>query len=84
MELFILKKQVDWSLLTYGFNIPVEFQLLVHESTGGYLAPGKQRKIKLLIDGALYNATLCNIGFDRGKYSNHKDLLQGRFSQIYI
>lgn len=80
MELFILKKQVDWSLLTYGFNIPVEFQLLVHESTGGYLAPGKQRKIKLLIDGVLYNATLCNIGFDRGKYSNHKDLLQVRYS----
>lgn len=80
MELFILKKTVDWSLLTDGFNVPVEFQPLVHESIGGYLAPGQQKKIKIIIENGLYDATLCNIGFDREKYPDHKDLLQVRYS----
>ena len=48
--MFLLKKRVDWSLLTDGFNIPLEFQQLVHDSYSGYIQPGEKRLIKIFIE----------------------------------
>ena len=80
MPLFLLKKTVDWSLLTNGFNIPLEFQPLVHGLYDAPVAPGESRHIKIVIDGEGYDAKLNNINFDRDTYSEHKDLLQIRYS----
>lgn len=79
-NLFLLKKKIDWSLLTNGMAIPVEFQALMQGLPGGFVNPGENRTIKLLIDNDTYEATLNSVDFDRQKYSNHKDLLQIRYS----
>lgn len=79
-NLFLLKKTIDWSLLTNGMTIPVEFQPLVQSQPGGIVALGENRQIKILIDNEVYDATLNSVNFDRNKYSNHKDLLQIRFT----
>jgi len=80
MSLFLLKKTVDWSLLTDGFNIPLEFQPLVQSLYDVPIAPGEKRKIKIVIDGEGYDATLTNINFSREAFAGHKDLLQIRYS----
>ena len=67
MPLFLLKKSVDWSLLTNGFNIPLEFQPLVQGFYDAPIAPGESRNIKIVIDGEGYDAKLNNINFDRNR-----------------
>ena len=47
--MFILKKNVDWSFLTDGFNIPLEFQPLMHGCYSEYIQPGEKKAIKILI-----------------------------------
>ena len=78
-NLFLLKKQIDWSLLTNGMTIPVEFQPLMH-SLSGNVGLGENRTIQIIIEDELYDATLNNVAFDRNRYANHKDLLQIRYS----
>ena len=80
MPTFLLKKAVDRSLITEGFNIPLEFQPLVHSLYEIPIAPGEKRKIKIIIEGEGFDATLTNINFDRDKYTGHKDMLQIRYS----
>lgn len=79
-HLFLLKKQIDWSLLTNGMTIPVEFQPLMHSLSGGNVGLGENRTIQIIIEDELYDATLNNVAFDRNRYANHKDLLQIRYS----
>ncbi|HXK50199.1 MAG TPA: HNH endonuclease signature motif containing protein [Clostridiales bacterium] len=79
-DLYIYKKNIDWSTLNYGFNIPVTHQLFFKEMFEGNLEIGAKFKIYLLIDGEKYSATLTNIDFDRIKYPKHKELIQIRYS----
>ncbi len=79
--MFILKKNVDWSFLTDGFNIPLEFQPLMHGCYSEYIQPGEKKVIKILIGTECYEAKLNNINFSRTKYPDHKDLLQVRYSK---
>ena len=79
--MFILKKNVDWSLLTDGFNIPIEFQPLVHESYSGYIEPGVKRQIKIMIGSECFEARLTNIDFNRERFAGHGDLLQVRYAK---
>ena len=80
MPLFLLKKPVDWSLLTDGFNIPLEFQPLVHGLYDSPVAHGEKRNIKILIEGEAFDAKLTNINFNRKTFRGHNDLLQIRYS----
>lgn len=79
--MFILKKKVDWSFLTDGFNIPLEFQSLLHGCYSEYIQPGEKRVIKILIGTEFYEAKLININFSRATYPDHKDLLQVRYAK---
>lgn len=79
-NLFLLKKQIDWSLLTNGMTIPIEFQPLMHSLSGGNVGLGENRTIQIILENELYDATLNNVAFDRNRYANHKDLLQIRYS----
>lgn len=79
-NLFLLKKHIDWSLLTNGMTIPVEFQPLMHSLSGGNVGLGENRTIQIIIEDEMYDATLNNVAFDRNRYANHKDLLQIRYS----
>ncbi len=78
--MFILKKKIDWSLLTAGLTIPVEFQPIIQQLKGGVVDKGMTRTIKILIDQDVFEAKLTNIDFDRKKYQTHSDLLQIRYT----
>ena len=43
MSTFLLRRPVDWSLLTNGFYIPTEFHPLVYAMPGGELQHGDKR-----------------------------------------
>jgi predicted restriction endonuclease len=77
---YIHKKEVDWSLLNFGLNIPVALQVMFYESVKGYLKKGDTKKIKIVIGNEEFMATLTNINFDQSKYPNHKELLQIRYT----
>ena len=54
--MFILKKKIDWSLLTAGLTIPVEFQLIIQQLKGGVVEKGMTHTIKILIDQDVFEA----------------------------
>ena len=78
---FILQKRVNWSLLNQGLSIPIsvcsQFELWNPE----ILIHGMSIKIKILIDGDLYDATLVNQNFDQSVYPTHKDIIQIRYTE---
>lgn len=78
---FLLKRPVDWSLLTNGFHLPTEFHELVYAMPGCRLNHGDKRGVKILIDGETFDARINNIAFDQTHYPGHPDLLQIRYSQ---
>ena len=80
MSTFLLRRPVDWSLLTNGFHIPTEFHPLVYAMPGGELHHGDKRGVKIMIDGDVFDARMNNIGFDQQRYPGHPDLLQIRYS----
>ena len=80
MSTFLLRRPVDWSLLTNGFHIPTEFHPLVYAMPGGELHHGDKRGVKIMIDGEVFDARMNNIGFDQQRYPGHPDLLQIRYS----
>jgi predicted HNH restriction endonuclease len=78
--LYIYKKEIDWSALHLGVNIPVSLQNVFYENIKIKLQKGENKKIKLLLDGTEYPAILTNIYFDEAKYPTHKELLQIRWT----
>jgi 5-methylcytosine-specific restriction enzyme A len=79
--IYIHKKEVDWSLLHHGLNIPVALQVMFYESIKEYLKKGDVKKIKIVLENQEFIATLTNIYFDQSKYPNHKELLQIRYTE---
>ncbi len=67
----IFTKEIDWSTLNYGFNIPVEMQEALYQVFGRRLSIGEGISIPLTIAGVTYTAKLTNSAFDRDKFSNH-------------
>ena len=80
-DLYIYKKEVDWSVLHEGLTIPVSAQNVFYKNIGLKLSHGERKAIKLLIDGHEYHATITNLGFDRKKYPTHPDMLQIRYQK---
>ncbi|GHT83030.1 hypothetical protein FACS189467_8440 [Bacteroidia bacterium] len=79
-DLYIYKKEIDWSALHLGVNIPISLQNIFYENIKIKLQKGETKKIKLLVEGTEYPAILTNIYFDETKYPTHKELLQIRWS----
>ncbi|GHV33965.1 hypothetical protein FACS1894187_03580 [Synergistales bacterium] len=79
-ESYLYKKDVDWSALHLGINIPVSLQEKFYQTLQLRIAKGETRKITLIVENTEYQATLSNISFDKRKYPNHKDLLQIRYT----
>ena len=79
--LFLYKKQVDKSTLLQGFSIPVKYQPLFLELSGGLLVHGESMMVKILIDNELYEAEWKNQAFDQNKYVGHSDVMQFRYSE---
>ena len=75
MKKFIFNKTVDKSLLTQGFVIPVKHhKTLAQYLSGGALAHGEKRRIKIFFDAALHDVELASVDFDRAKYPTHSDI----------
>jgi hypothetical protein len=70
------RKEVDWSLLNYGFTVP---QTAVDEfcsNVDGEVLRGNSRRIILLVGDIDYTATLSNVGFS----NDLRKQLQVRYS----
>jgi hypothetical protein len=79
-NLYIYKKEIDWSVLHLGINIPIYLQYIFYQNIKLRLKKGESKKIKLLIEGVEYPVILTNIKFDEEKYPDHKELLQIRYN----
>ncbi len=77
---YIYKKEVDWSVLNYGINIPIDLQSIFYKSINFYMNKGESKKIKIFIENNECIGVLTNINFDKTKYPIHKDLLQIRYT----
>ena len=80
-SLYIYKKEIDWSALHLGVNIPVSLQNVFYENIKIKLNKGQSKKIKLIVEGEEYEVVLTNIYFDKTKYPTHKELLQIRWTE---
>lgn len=80
-NVFLLKRDIDLSLLRQGFHIPPEFHLLVYAALGRELHHGESCDIQLMVAGKDFKVRMYNIDFDQDKYPNHPDLLQVRYSE---
>jgi hypothetical protein len=79
-DMYIYKKEVDWSVLHLGLNIPVSIQESFYSNIKFRLNKGERKKLKLLIDGCEYTVDITNIFFDERRYHRHKELLQLRYT----
>jgi predicted HNH restriction endonuclease len=79
-DLYIYKKEIDWSTLHLGVNIPVSLQNIFYENINIQLKKGEKKEIKLIVDNVAYDVMLTNIYFDQKKYPTHKELLQIRYT----
>ena len=80
-SLYIYKKEIDWSALHFGVNIPVSLQNVFYENIKIKLNKGQSKKIKLIVEDVEYEVVLTNIYFDETKYPTHKELLQIRWTE---
>lgn len=78
---YVLKKEVDKSLLTEGFNVPIEFQVVFKRNIGNFLKRGESKDIVLYLNGKSYKAQIKNQKFDDIKYNNHNDIVQVRYNK---
>jgi len=76
--LYIYKKEIDWSSLHLGLNIPISLQDIFYQNLKLRLKKGENKKIKLIVEGVEYRVVLTNIAFNETKYPTHKELLQIR------
>ncbi|HPT78953.1 MAG TPA: hypothetical protein PK830_07620 [Candidatus Atribacteria bacterium] len=77
---YVYKKEVDWSVLHEGVNIPVTIQVVFQNAIRTFLPRGQSKEIYLVLDGKTYKAILKNQRFDEGKYPKRKDILQKRYN----
>ena len=77
---FIFQKNVDWSLLNEGMTLPVSLMELFGLWDKSTITHGSKKKIKILMNNNMYDATLTNVNFKNDKYGNHRDVLQIRYS----
>jgi len=78
---FLYKKVVDKSTLLQGISIPAKYQPIFVQLNGGMLVHGNSTKIKILINGELYDAEWKNQPFNQDKFAGHVDVMQFRYSE---
>ena len=77
---YVYKKDVDWSVLHEGVNMPVTIQVVFQNAIRTFLPRGQSKEIYLLLDGKTYKAILKNQRFNERKYPKRKDILQIRYN----
>lgn len=79
-ENYVYKKEVDWSLLTEGLTLPVNYQVVFGQIMGRFLQRGESKDIKLHLGGKAYKARITNVNFNP-VHNRKKDTLQIRYSK---
>lgn len=74
---FLFRKDVDLSLLKYGFTIPQSAINAFCANVRDEIPRGGSCRISLVVDDEIYPATLCNVGFA----DNTRQQIQVRYSQ---
>jgi predicted restriction endonuclease len=77
---FVLKKNVDKSLLTEGFNIPIEYQVVFKRNMGNLLQRGESKEINLYLNDRPFKALIKNQKYDEKIYQR-KDIVQVRYNK---
>ena len=78
---FILQKTVDWSLLNEGMTLPVSLMTIFGDWDASTIVNGSKKKIKVLLNNKMYDATLTNVNFSKDDYGRHRDVLQIRYTR---
>ena len=79
---FILKKEINKSLISEGFAIPVKAQPIISAYLkGGALAHGEKRAIKIILDGEIFDATITSVNFNQNKNPSHSEMWQIVYSR---
>lgn len=74
---FFISRPVNKSFLKRGFAIPTDvMENLSCHLSGGRLAHGEKRDIKISFGKKIFEATLRSVGFNQEKYSDRKDMWQ--------
>ena len=76
---FILRKEVNWSLLNRGLNIPISLWILFGAWNPEILVQGVTKRIKIIVGDEMFNAILTNQNFNRSKYPDHSNMIQIRY-----
>lgn len=76
---FILQKEVNWSLLNRGLNIPISLWKLFGAWNPEILIQGVTKRIQIIVGDELFNAILTNQNFNRAKYPDHSNMIQIRY-----
>ncbi len=79
-ENYVYKKEVDWSLLTEGFTLPINNQVVFGQIMGLFLQRGESKEINLYLSGRSYKARIMNVNF-APRFNRKKDTLQIRYSK---
>lgn len=77
---YVLKKDVDKSLLTEGFNIPIEYQVVFKRNMGRLLQRGESKEITLYLSGKPFKALIRNQKYNEKLYQR-KDIVQVRYNK---
>lgn len=77
---YVLKKEVDISLLTEGFTIPIEHQVVFKRNLGRFLQRGESKEIVLYLNGKPFKVLIKNQKFNDKLY-NRKDIVQIRYNR---
>nr|WP_312576967.1 HNH endonuclease signature motif containing protein [Sedimentibacter sp.] len=77
---YVLKKEVDKSLLTQGFNIPLEYQVVFKRNLGNFLKRGESKDINLILNGKSFKVQIKNQNYNDKLY-NRKDIVQVRYNK---
>lgn len=77
-ENYVYKSEVNWSMLTEGFTLPIENQVVFARNMGNFLHRGESKDITLYLNGRGYGAQIRNVNFDP-RFKRKKDTLQIRY-----
>lgn len=78
-ESYVLKKEVDWSLLNDGLTIPIAYQVVFSRNMGRFLERGEKKTVHIILNGNTYRASITNLKFDEVKYKRNP-IIQLRYS----
>ena len=80
MSEFLFRKDIDKSVLTQGFTIPLTCHQKLFDWLGFELEVGDKTPIYLTIGADVYDADIRNLGFNREKYKDRSEIIQVRYN----